>query len=80
MDADEIRGLLQQGKNNGDTYLILIRDEFNKDEYEVFAKTLNEATEKVREYQEKEMQTVFSVYRIDQDWDEQLQKTSCWRV
>ena len=80
MNKDEIRQLLQQGKENGDLYLIIIQDGFDYDEYEVYARTLKEATEKVREYGEKEMQTVTSVYRIDQDWDEQLSTESCWRV
>ena len=80
MRKSEIRDLLDQGKKNGDIYLILVLDGFDGDEYELYAKTLDEAKAKVNKYKGMEMQTVFSVYRIDQDWDEQLKHNSCWKV
>ena len=80
ISKSETRKLLQQGKDDGEQYLILVRDEYDKEEYELFAENYEEAKETVNEYNGKDMQTVFSVYRIDQDWDEQLSKGYCWAI
>lgn len=68
----DIRGWLERGKEQGATHLFVVCDTFDWDDYPVFKNcTPEQAKEEAGRYP-REMQKLMEVYRLDQDWDAQL--------
>lgn len=67
---DDIRKWLERGKAQGASHLLVICDTYDWDDYPVFASS--EAEARVKASTPGPMQKLMEVYKIDGDWDAQL--------
>lgn len=73
---EEIRGWLERASEQGSTHLFVVCDTYDWDDYPVF-KTLGAEQARLEHANysaNHEMQKVMEVYRVDQDWDDQLRQ------
>jgi hypothetical protein len=69
----EIRGWLERGKDKGATHLFVVCDTFDWEDYPEFGNYANAAeAEKAASRYPRDMQKLMEVYRIDKDWEPQL--------
>lgn len=67
----DIQEWLERGKEEGATHLIVVCDTFDWEDYPVFVSPHENVHEKEEHYNGN-MQRVMEVYKIDMDWDSQL--------
>lgn len=74
----DIRGWLERGKSQGATHLLVCTDTFDWSDYPKFAQTEKEARAVLAS--PGEMQKVTEIYKLSDDWDEQLRLPRCCRL
>jgi hypothetical protein len=68
----DIREWLERGREKGATHVIVVCDTFDWDDYPVFVQPDQDAREVATSYDRRNMQKLMEVYRLDMDWDAQL--------
>lgn len=66
----DIRRWLEQGKGQGATHMVVLCDTYDWSDYPVYVTSETEARATIAA--PGEMQKVMEVYRLDMDWDAQL--------
>ena len=77
---DDIRGWLMQGKLQGATHMIVACDTFDWTDYPVYVQPNERAEDRVRDFDEKNMQRVMEVYDLSMPFHTQLQEYRAWHV
>lgn len=70
--ADEIRGWIQSGKDAGATHVIVACDTFDNEDYPVNVMPSESIAEKIKEYDNVNMQRIMEVYAMHLDLETQL--------
>ena len=68
----DIRDWLERAKAKGATHLIVACDTFDWDDYPVFVMPNEDARKKAEEHNGPNMTKLMEVYKLDMDWDQQL--------
>jgi hypothetical protein len=69
---DDIRGWLQRGKDKGATHVLVVCDTFDWSDYPVFVMPGENLREKADKNNGPNMTKLMEVYKLDMDWNEQL--------
>jgi hypothetical protein len=69
---DDIKGWFESGKKENATHMIVVCDEFDYDDYPVYAHDDTECLEQFDKFNGKNMQRVMEVYDLRMDMKEQL--------
>lgn len=68
---EEIKSWFESAVNNGSTHLIVVCDTFDYEDYPIWCSSEEQAREQFEEHDEKNMQRIMEVYRIDLGWEAQ---------
>ena len=69
---DDIKGWLECGKKEGATHMCVVCDTFDWSDYPVFVRPDQDAREVAKQNNGPNMTKLMEVYRLDMDWDQQL--------
>ena len=75
-----IKEWLERGKKTGAIYLIVVVDKFDYEDYPVFTDKDEDIRERIEQIDGKPMQQVMEVYKINEDWEEQLNRYRCFNL
>lgn len=67
-----IRHWFEEGVGEGATHMIVVCDTFDHEDYPVFVKDGEDARDKAKAYDNREMQRLMEVYDLRRDMDVQL--------
>ncbi len=68
----QIRSWLERGKGQGATHMFVVCDTFDWDDYPVYKNMSTDDAVVEAGLYPRNMQKLMEVYRIDEDWDDQL--------
>ncbi len=76
----DIRRWLQRGKEEGHSYMLVVCDTFDHEDYPMYAGDAEQAGRFVSYYDGNNMQRVVEVYNLEIPADVQLWKTRVWDI
>jgi len=68
----ELRAQFELGKRNGCSYLVMVCDQFEWEDYPVYVDADEDIFDCISYYRHSPMQQIMGVYDLNQDRDEQL--------
>lgn len=71
-NRSDIQEWFERGVCEGATHMIVVCDTFNHEDYPVFVKEGEDAREKAKQYDGREMQRIMEVYDLRKDMGDQL--------
>ena len=74
----EIRQWLERGKAKGASHMLVVCDTFDWSDYPVFVMPHENARDRADENNGPNMTKLMEVYKIGDDWDEQLGQYRCF--
>lgn len=69
---DDIRNWLERGKQKGASHMLVVCDTFDWSDYPVFVMPGEDARKRGDENNGPNMTKLMEVYKLDMDWDNQL--------
>lgn len=75
---DEIRAWLERGKVEGATFMIVVCDTFDWDDYPIYVMKNTDVKAEVSRLQKQDMTRVMEVYSYGRDIEEQLSASRAW--
>lgn len=72
---NDIREWLERGKTQDATHVIVVCDTFDHGDYPVMVKSGQDPREIYDKYNGKDMQRVMEVYKLNMDWETQLNQS-----
>lgn len=77
---EDIKRWLERGKKRGSTHLIVVVDTFDHEDYPVFIQPEDDVHAKLKAIEGSSMQRAMEVYRLDHNWDNQLNLHRSWSL
>jgi hypothetical protein len=77
---DDVRTWIGRGIKEGQSYLIVVCDTFDYEDYPVYAKSVKEAKEEYDAHNGKDMQKVMEIYDLTIPTEPQIQQPRAWSV